>query len=65
LAKQKEMADKKESVAIVSGGETSLAGAKPSTKSVKKGKLSTKNKSRLPRRQKKAQQKTAGRPSHG
>jgi hypothetical protein len=61
LAKQKEMADKKESAATVSGGEASLAGAKPSTKSVKKGKLPPKNKSRLPRRQKKAQKKAAGR----
>jgi hypothetical protein len=53
------MADKKELVAPVLGGEASLAGAKPSTQSVKKGKLPPKNKSRLPRRQKKAQQKTA------
>jgi hypothetical protein len=61
LAKRKEMADKKESAATVLGGEASLAAAKPSTKSVKKGKLPPKNKSRLPRRQKKAKQKAAGR----
>jgi len=61
LAKRKEMADEKESAATVLGGEASLAGAKASTKSVKKEKLHPKNKSRLPRRQKKAQQKAAGR----
>jgi hypothetical protein len=61
LAKRKEMADKRESAATVLGGEASPAGANPSTKSVKKGKLPPKNKSRLPRRQKKAQQKAAGR----
>jgi hypothetical protein len=55
------MADKKESAATVLGGEASLGGVKPSTKSVKKEKLPPKNKSRLPRRQKKAQQKAAGR----
>jgi hypothetical protein len=60
LAKRKEKADKEESAAPVSGGEASVAGAKPSTKSVKKGKLPPKNKSRLPRRQKKAQLKAAG-----
>ena len=61
LAERKEMADKKEPAAPVLGGGAPLAGAKPSTKSVKKGKLPPKNKSRLPRRQKKAQQKAAGR----
>ena len=61
LAKQKEVAEKEEFAATVLGGEASLAGAKPSTKSVKKGKLPPKNKSRLPRRQKKAEQKLAGR----
>jgi hypothetical protein len=61
MAKRKEIADKKEPAATVLGGEASLAGATPSTKSVKKGKLPPKNKSRLPRRQKKAQQKSAGR----
>jgi hypothetical protein len=61
LAKQKELGEKEESPATVLGGEASLAGAKPSTKSVKKGKLPPKNKSRLPRRQKKAQPKLAGR----
>ena len=61
MAKRKEIADKKEPAATVLGGEASLAGATPPTKSVKKGKLPPKNKSRLPRRQKKAQQKSAGR----
>jgi hypothetical protein len=61
LAKQKAVGEKEESAATVLGGEASLAGAKPSTKSVKKGKLLPKNKSRLPRRQKKARQKLAGR----
>jgi hypothetical protein len=35
--------------------------AKPATKSVKKGKLLPRNKARLPRREKKARQKAAGR----
>jgi hypothetical protein len=61
LAKRKETGDKKESAAPVSGGEAPVAESKPSTKSVKKGKLLPKNKSRLPRRQKKAQRKAAGR----
>jgi hypothetical protein len=61
LAKQKEVADKKESATAVSGGEASVAEVKPSTKSVKIGKLAPKNKSRLPRKQKKALQKAAGR----
>jgi hypothetical protein len=60
LAKQKEVADKKESAAAVSGGEASPAEVKPSTKSVKIAKLAPKNKSRLPRKQKKAKQKAAG-----
>jgi hypothetical protein len=60
LAKQKEVAEKKESDAAVSGSEASPAEVKPTTKSVKKGKLAPKNKSRLPRKQKKAQQKAAG-----
>jgi hypothetical protein len=60
LAKQKAVADKKESAAAVSGGEASPAEVKPSTKSVKRGKLAPKNKSRLPRKQKKAKQKAAG-----
>ena len=37
------------------------AGEPLATKSLKKGKLAKKNKSRLPRRQKKARQKAAGR----
>jgi hypothetical protein len=61
LAKRKEVADKQESAATVAGGEAPLAAAKPSTKSVKKQKLAPKNKSRLPRRQKKAQKKAASR----
>jgi hypothetical protein len=59
LAKRKETAETPESPAA--GGEGSLPEAKPSTKSQKKGKLPPKNKSRLPRRQKKAQLKAAGR----
>ena len=59
MAKQKGIADKKESIAL--SGEPSLAEVKPSAKSVKKEKLPPGNKSRLPRRQKKAQQKAAGR----
>lgn len=62
MAKRKEMEGQKESAATVLGGEASLAGAKPSAKSVKKEKLLPKNKSRLPRRQKKAKQKAAARP---
>jgi hypothetical protein len=54
LAKQKETADKKAPAAAVSGGEATPAAAKPATKSLKKPKLAPKNKSRLPRRQKKA-----------
>jgi hypothetical protein len=61
LAKRKETADEKESTVAVSDNEASGAVAKPSTKSEKKGKLLPKNKSRLPRRQKKAQHKAAGR----
>jgi hypothetical protein len=57
MAKRKEMADKIESPAPVAGSEAPPAVAKPSTKSVKIPKLAPKNKSRLPRRQKKAQQK--------
>ena len=60
MAKQKEVADKQESAAVASGAEASPAEVKPSTKSVKKGKLAPKNKSRLPRKQKKAKQKAAG-----
>ena len=45
---------------VVSRPEGS-AGEPPATKSIKKGKLPKKNKSRLPRRQKKARQKAAGR----
>jgi hypothetical protein len=61
LAKQREAKGRKESPKIVSGGEASLPETKPSAKSVTKGKLPPKNKSRLPRREKKAQRKTAGR----
>jgi len=39
LAKRKETAEQKESAAPVSGGEAAVAEPKPSTKSVKKGKL--------------------------
>ncbi len=60
MAKQKEVTEKKESQVPSVAGETPLAGAKLSTPSAKKGKLPPRNKSRLPRRQKKAQQKAAG-----
>jgi hypothetical protein len=60
LAKRKEAAEEKESTAV-SDNEATGAAVKPSTKSVKKGKLLPKNKSRLPRRLKKAQHKAAGR----
>ena len=61
MAKREEMADKKQSAATVLRGEAPLAGAKPSAASLKNGKLPPKNKSRLPRRQKKAQKKAAQR----
>jgi len=72
LAKEKEMADKKKKSkdAVVDSGAKPLGAAaattvsppatKPATKSMKVGKLQPKNKSRLPRRQKKARQKAAG-----
>jgi hypothetical protein len=60
LAKAKEVADKKESPAPVQSGEPSPAKGKTPAASVRKGKLPPSNKSRLPRRQKKAQQKAAG-----
>jgi hypothetical protein len=56
------MEGEKESAATVIAGEAAPAVTAPSAKSVKKGKLLPKNKSRLPRRQKKAQQKAAARP---
>jgi hypothetical protein len=61
LAKQKEKADKKEPAEAIANVEAPPVAAKPSTKSVKKPKLAPKNKTRLPRRQKKAAQKGAGR----
>jgi len=62
LAKRKETAVKEESVAPVAAPPTAApAVAPPSRKSTKKGKLPPKNKSRLPRREKKAQKKAAGR----
>jgi len=61
MAKRKEMAEEKAPVAPVVVSEAALVESKPSTKSLKKGKLPPKNKSRLPRRQKKAQHKAAGR----
>jgi hypothetical protein len=60
LAK-KEKAEKKEPVAAEAVAEAAPVAAKPATKSVKIPKLAPKNKSRLPRRQKKARQKAAGR----
>jgi hypothetical protein len=60
LAKRKEAPEEKASTETVPDKEVSEA-VKPSTKSEKKGKLPPKNKSRLPRRLKKAQHKAAGR----
>jgi hypothetical protein len=60
LAK-KEKADKQESVETVPAAQAPPPAPKPNTKSVKIPKLAPKNKSRLPRRQKKARQKAAGR----
>jgi len=73
LAKQTEKADKKKSkdavvdssdakpLGAIAGTTASPAATKPAKKSMKIGKLQPKNKSRLPRRQKKARQKAAGR----
>lgn len=72
MAKEKEATDKKKSpkAAAKPAAEppTPVAAApaapvepKPATKSLKKGKLLPKNKSRLPRRLKKAQKKAAAR----
>jgi len=61
LAKQKEKTDQKESTAAAPASEAPAPVVKPSTKSVKVGKLAPKNKSRVPRRLKKAQHKAAGR----
>jgi hypothetical protein len=55
------MADEKPPAAAVVDGEAPIEAAKPATKSKKKGKLLPKNKSRLPRRQKKAKKKAASR----
>jgi hypothetical protein len=61
LSKQTEVAVSKENAAPAAGGAASLAGATLSKKPVRKAKLPPKNKSRLPRRQKKAAQKAAAR----
>jgi len=61
LAKRKEAPETKESAAAVPVVEAPPPAPKPATKSIKIGKLPPKNKSRLPRRQKKARQKAAGR----
>jgi hypothetical protein len=55
------MADKKKSAVEASAPPASAPEVKPATKSLKVGKLRAKNKSRLPRRQKKAQKKAAAR----
>jgi len=55
------VADKPEPAATAPSAEAPPAAPKPSTKSMKIPKLLPKNKSRLPRKQKKAQQKAAGR----
>jgi hypothetical protein len=59
LAKKEK--EKKDSAAAPPSVEAPIVVAKPATKSTKVGKLLPKNKSRLPRREKKAQQKAAGR----
>ena len=64
MAKQKD-SDKTEPATTVSRSETSLARATPATQSVKKAKLAPKNRTGLPRRQKKAQQKAAARVADG
>jgi hypothetical protein len=72
LAKEKEVPEKKKSKGAVLDSSVkppvpatdtaaSPAAIKPATKSMKVGKLLPKNKARLPRRQKKARQKAAGR----
>ena len=61
MPEKKKIPEKKENTAAVLGGDASLAGAKLSKKSVKKAKLPPKDKFRLPRRQKKAEQKATGR----
>jgi hypothetical protein len=60
LPKQKET-DKKEHTAVAAGVAESPVKATLSKKPVKKAKLPPKNKSRLPRREKKAAQKAAAR----
>ena len=73
MAKEKEVVEKKKKskdAAVESAAKPPVVAAeaaapppapKPATKSMKVGKLQPKNKSRLPRRQKKARQKAAGR----
>ncbi len=57
----KKEAKKKEAAPPAAVAEAPAAAPKPATKSTKVGKLLPKNKSRLPRREKKAQKKAAGR----
>jgi hypothetical protein len=57
LAKKKEVADKQEPEVKAPAVEAPPAAPKPATKSLKVGKLPPKNKSRLPRLQKKAKKK--------
>jgi hypothetical protein len=59
--KEKEGADTKETAAPAPVAAAPVAEPKPATVSVKIPKLAPKNKSRLPRRQKKAQKKAQGR----
>lgn len=61
MAKREAVVGKKQPEATVVRGEAPLSGFKSSPKSLNNGKLLPKNKSRLPRRQKKAKQKAAGR----
>ena len=61
-AEKKPAAEKKEAPAPAAVAvEAPAPEAKPATKSVKVGKLLPKNKSRLPRKEKKAKQRAAGR----
>ena len=71
VAKEKEVTEKKKSakaakpaaepVSAVAAAPAAPVEPKPATKSLKKGKLLPKNKSRLPRRLKKEQKKAAAR----
>jgi hypothetical protein len=61
INKEKKDTANKETAAVAPSTETPVPAVKPATKSTKIGKLLPKNKSRLPRKEKKARQKAAGR----